>query len=415
MSARAATFGPEDVAALAAGPSANGQAQAGTLRQRLDDARIDLIAYIDCGIPERAWLPSSECMLARGKRHHVAAPLKSGKSLGFLAHAVDMTIAGARVVILDRENGADEYGRRLRDILADRPSNAPRAIRARLAYYPWPALKLTDGQQLGEALHTPDIVIIDSTRTFLSGFDLDEDSSDDFAKFAAAIVEPLFRAGIATLQLDNSGHGDNKRARGTSSKGDLADVVFNVKTTAAFDHRRRGSLRLTRQHSRLGEVAPAFTMELGGGHFGRFVAEEAVPSESGFRPTHLMEKISRALEDTSEGLSTNGIQTAIGAGKNREAENARRLALELLIDERYITVAPGPRNAKIHRSLRPFRETDDDRPRTAPAPPPGTVQPTVPLSPPPYGGQGTEDSPAGPGDRPQPLNGLTADCEADDV
>ena len=91
--------------------------------------------------PERAWLPHSEQMLARGGRHHVAAPLKSGKSLGFLAHAVDMAIAGARVVILDRENGADEYARRLRDILADRPAGARDAIRDRLAYYAWPAIK----------------------------------------------------------------------------------------------------------------------------------------------------------------------------------------------------------------------------------------------------------------------------------
>ena len=86
------------------------------LQDRLDDARIDLVAYSEGGLPEREWLPCSERMLARGGRHHVAAPLKSGKSLGMLAHSVDMAIAGARVAIVDRENGADEYARRLHDL-----------------------------------------------------------------------------------------------------------------------------------------------------------------------------------------------------------------------------------------------------------------------------------------------------------
>lgn len=365
---------------------------AASLEQRLADTRVDLLALIDDGLPERAWLPESERMLACGARHHVAAPMKSGKSLCFLAHAVNMVIAGARVVILDRENGEGEYARRLHDILADRPASARDAVRDRLAYYAWTELKLTDSAELGNAFGGVDLVVLDSTRTLLSALALDENSSDDFAKFSIAIIEPLFRAGIASVQLDNTGHGDSSRARGSSTKGDLADVLYSLKPTQAFDANRRGRLRLARERSRYGDVAPAFSMDLGAGHFGTFTPDEASASESAghtFRPTHLMEKVSRALEDAAEGLSVRSLTAAIGSGKNRNAEAARSLAIDTLVTEGYVTVEPGPRNAEIHQSLRPFREnTDDDRPRTVPAPSPGTVQPTVPLSPPSLRGTG---------------------------
>jgi hypothetical protein len=369
---------------------------ASTLEQRLAEARVDLLAHIEGDVPERAWLPRSDRMLARGARHHVAAPLKSGKSLGFLAHAVDMVTADARVVVLDRENGADEYARRLRDILSDRPESARDAIRDRLAYYAWPAIKLSDGQQLAEAIGTPDVVILDSTRTFLSALALDENASDDFAKFAAAIVDPLFRAGIATVQLDNTGHGDSGRARGSSSKGDLADVTYTLKTTSAFDHQRRGRLRLVRAHSRFGDVAPAFTMELGAGHFGRFEPEQS-DAVAGFRPTELMRRVAAVLVE-QPGLSKRAIRQAVRGTKN----DAKDLALELLVTEGYVRVEQdGP--AVRHYIDRPFDDPENAPCPTVPQPCPGTDRDTVPAVPHPLrGARGTGTAP------PRPENGQRA-------
>jgi hypothetical protein len=399
MTARPETFGPEDLAEFVPADPAehrNGDTPStGSLEQRLADARVDLLARIEDGMPDRAWLPRSEHMLARGARHHVAAPLKSGKSLGFLAHAVNMVIAEARVVILDRENGADEYARRLRDILNDRPANARAAIRERLAYYAWPQIKLTDGPGLAAAIGTPDIVILDSTRTFLSGFQLDEDSSDDFAKFAAAIVDPLFRAGIATVQLDNTGHGDTGRARGSSSKGDLADVLYSLKTTTPFDEHRRGHLKLVRAHSRFGDVAPAFTIELGAGHFGAFTPDTTAaddPSHETFRPTKLMERVSRAIEETP-GLSKRAIRDSV-KGKASWVD----LALELLIAEHHVRTQPDGQ-ALRHHITTPYREPDDTNRVPVSEPCPNRVPDTgesdrVPVSPP----IGTRDTGHGPPD-----------------
>lgn len=355
-----------------------------TLPERLAASRIDLVGFIEDGVPDREWLPCSDKMLARGGRHHVAAPLKSGKSLAFLAHSVDMAAAGATVVILDRENGAQEYARRLRDVLDARAAAARDAVRERLHYYAWPALTLDDGAELPDALGAPgiDLVVIDSTRTFLSQLQLDEDRSDDFARFASAIIEPLFRAGVATLQLDNAGHAEPKRARGSSSKGDLADVLYSLKTTAPFDRDRAGKVRLTRTHSRFGDVAPAFVMDLGAGNFGAFARDEDTTNDATgtFRPTGQMERVSLAIEETP-GLGTRALREHVG-GKAGIVD----LAIELLIAEQYVRVE---RDGQAHRhhSQRPYRETTDPHRVPVSPPCPERVPDTganhrVPVSPP---------------------------------
>ena len=59
------------------------------------------------------------------------APRKKGKSIAMLVHWTRMALEGATVIILDRENGADEYARRLRVALSRhyRPTRAPDARR----------------------------------------------------------------------------------------------------------------------------------------------------------------------------------------------------------------------------------------------------------------------------------------------
>jgi hypothetical protein len=214
------------------------------------------------------------------------------------------------VTILDRENGADEYGRRLKAILADRPPKTREAVRERLTYHAWPRLQLEDRDAIAAHLAGADLVVFDSTRTFLSSLGMSEDLSDDFARYASNLIDPLFAAGIATVQLDNTGHADSNRARGSASKGDLADVVYSLKAKPPFDVDRRGAVRLKREASRFGDVLPEFTLELGAGHFGHFAPTDAsaVPEPGpAFRPTVLMERLSRAIEE-EPGLTSRALR-----------------------------------------------------------------------------------------------------------
>lgn len=217
-------------------------------------------------------------MLITGKRYLVAGDAKSGKSIALaVVQALAIVEAGGRVVIIDRENGADEMARRLRDVLADRDPQLRAEWQQRAHYYAWPALTEGDGPALAAALAGTDLVIFDSSRIVTAALGLAEDSSDDYARFIAALVQPLFHAGIATLILDNAGHEEKQRPRGSSAKADLNEVVFSLRTIREFDRRTTGEIELRRTHTRFPEVEPLWRMRIGGGTYEPFALTRALP------------------------------------------------------------------------------------------------------------------------------------------
>jgi AAA domain-containing protein len=273
---------------------------------RVAGTRVDLIARIRDGIPPIDYLPASEEMLIRGKRHIVPAPRKSGKSLGWLVHCTTMVEAGARVVILDRENGADLYARRLEGIVAALELDQQQ-LSERLAYYEFPRLKRADGDALASMCATADLVLFDSQRMFLSDLALAENIADDYAVFVAEAVEPLFRAGIATLILDNTGHEETGRSRGTTAKDDLNEVLFKLEVAERFGLNTTGRLRLTIRDSRFGNTG-MWDMRIGGGVFEpwRKLDDEQAEGDD-WKPTILMERVSRYLEKQHEPVSRTSI------------------------------------------------------------------------------------------------------------
>ena len=235
-------------------------------------SRVDLLKMIRDGIPPREFVAGSNGMLVKGKRHHIAAAKKVGKSLtiGVVA-AVDWIIAGATVVILDRENGSDEYARRMDCVLKAQNANDElrEQILARYRYHAWPQFRLEWGKDASypAAFAGVDVVIFDSSRKFLTSVNLKEDSSDDYSLFTDALIDPLMNAGITTIILDNTPH-DADRARGTSSKGDLCDLIYVLKAPKAFSRDRAGRVELEATHSRIGEVTGTWALELGAGSYG---------------------------------------------------------------------------------------------------------------------------------------------------
>jgi hypothetical protein len=144
-------------------------AEAGATVQALAASRVDLLKLIRDGIKSREFIAGSGGTLARGKRHHVPAGAKAGKSLAFgVVTAVDRILAGATVTVLDRENGADEYARRLQCVLdaRDATSDTREQISAGYRYHEWPTLKLEHGREptYAEAFAGADVVIFDSSR-----------------------------------------------------------------------------------------------------------------------------------------------------------------------------------------------------------------------------------------------------------
>jgi hypothetical protein len=225
-----------------------------------------------------------------------------------------------------------------------------------LDYYEFPRFRKDDGNELVKLCLNADLVIFDSQRMYLSDLGLEENSSDDYAEFMAALVDPLFAAGIATLILDNTGHGDSKRGRGASSKGDLNEVLFTLETIERYGLDHTGKVRLEITDSRFGDTG-RWEMSLGAGKFGSWDKVEhthELAADGAFRYTGKMERVSIFIENCADPQGRNTICDAIG-GKGQYV----RAAIDSLIREGYARAIEGARGAKFVESLRPYREDDD--------------------------------------------------------
>lgn len=332
--------------AAGAEPDATAPAQA------LAEARIDLTEIIRNGIPVRRFVPGCEPWLIATKRYLIPAPAGTGKSLGATVIAVEVVDSGGTVAILDVENGAEEYATRLESILGDRNELA-QTCSERLRYYAWPAIR-TDwrAEEWAAALADVDLVIFDSSRLMLSAAGLAEDSNDDYATFVNALLIPLARAGISTLVLDNTGHEERDRARGASTKGDLNEVVYVAKVGKPFDRDQTGELHLHRTRTRFADLPAQLTIVLGGGVYQAPAVTEDKDTGT-FRPTGLMQKASKVIED-APGLSREDVLTLVG-GRRQYASPA----LTLLVTEGYVRAETDGRE-KHHYSITPYRQADDD-------------------------------------------------------
>lgn len=82
--------------------------------------------------------------------------------------------------------------------------------------------------------------------------------------------------------------------------------------------------------------------------------DSPITTEGKFRPTHLMEKVSRFVEDNDQATGAD-----IARAKFGKAEHVRA-AIQCLIEEGFISPIAGPRNSTLHHSTAIYRESEDD-------------------------------------------------------
>src|SRR5439155_8207784 len=139
-------------------------------------------------------------------------------------------------------------------------------------------------------------------------------------RFYDTIARPLAETGAAVGAVDHLTKDPTNRARGGRGAGaklQLVDVSYNVKVVQPFSRTRAGSFRIRCEKDRhglysIGE-AVAFvdvtpdprnqTIKL------TVNAPKAQAEPGPFRPTHIMENISRALEGLGP-LNTNALRSA---------------------------------------------------------------------------------------------------------
>lgn len=241
------------------------------------------------------------------------------------------------------------------------------------------------------------LFVIDAFNPILSLHGKDPNNVTDVEHFWRTYADPISRAGAAPVLLDHVVKNPDNRgkyASGSERKASGAIVHLGFKLLEPLRKGGVGRTLLSVHKDRPGYLPRPALGRLILDAAGDLITFHVEPdkshdAEGGFRPTVLMERVSRYLEPQPDPVSQNQIEN--GVEGNRDG---KRKALETLVDEGYATRTDGPNRAKLFTSTRPYRESTDTPPTGSP-----TVRPEFALDlrssqssgfalDPPYGGEG---------------------------
>lgn len=310
-------------------------------------------------------------LLYPGKVHSVSGESESGKTWLLLAAVVGQLLAGEHVIYIDFEDSAEAITARLQAL------GVPNDVIAAQVHYSRPDAPLDDQgrAQLAKALaHRPTLAVIDGVTEAMTIHGYETSSNDGAALFYALLPRWLAHQGPAVALIDHVPKDEerNKRyALGAQHKlAGLDGAAYMVDLIRPFGHGQHGISRVRISKDRPGRVREHSPH----GHAGDLHLESAPDgtvtftlrppvaydgpdgAASGFRPTHLMERVSRYVE-VHPGMSGRAIEAAV-KGKGEHL----RLALELLVAEGFITVGKAGHNATVYSQTRPYREPSDEGP-----------------------------------------------------
>lgn len=334
---------------------------------------LDLAEIIANGetIDAPAILPRSDgrCLFYRGAVHSVSGEPESGKTWLCLFGVADELKKGEHATVVDFE---DRPGRVVGRLLA--LGVPPEAIRDRFHYIrPSEALNTAAAAALEETVVTSTLVVLDGVTEAMSLHGLDLNDQKDIADFLHMLPRRLADLGPAVVQIDhipkNTEQGNRFAIGGQHKLAGLDGAAYMVKVAEPFARGKVGRARVTvvkdreggvREHAS-GNTVAEMILDSSGFHGGLRYTLDAphgvTKSEATgeFRPTGLMEKISRAVE-IEPGMSGKAIEVAV---KGRT--DYKRLALKTLVAEGYFDTEAGPRGAMFYTSANPYREANDEQ------------------------------------------------------
>ena len=216
----------------------------------------DGIAYIDwphfwaTDHVDEEWL--FQDVIALGRAHVVYAKHGVGKSLFTAYMCAKMAVEGRAVVqYLDFEMTEADLFERL-----DAMGYGAGTDFSRLRYALLPSLPPLDTQQGGKVLlesvdalraDFPDLPIVTVVDTLSRAVAGEEDKADTIRAFYRCCGLGLKQRGVTWMRLDHEGKNKDQGQRGTSSKGDDVDVVWQLERT-------QSGVSLHRKKSRMGWV-----------------------------------------------------------------------------------------------------------------------------------------------------------------
>jgi len=307
-------------------------------------------------------------LLYAGKCHAFNGESESGKTWAALIACVQIVRDGGHVLYLDFEDTADTVVTRLL-ALGARPAQVLERFHYAQPHEPifTKGMRFTPANaDLAQVLDAYPITlaVIDGVTEAMTMHGLDLLGNADYATFHGALPRRLAAAGAAVVQIDHVTKDRENRGRwaiGAQHKLAAMDgAVFSFTVAKPFGLGRHGVTKMSvekdrpgalRQHAvgkRIADLhldsdpdthALAWTIEL---------PETPEGDDGTVRPTVIMERVSRFLEDNPQGMSKRSIRTAV-AGSNDLID----LAIEFLLEAHIKVEKVG--TSHLHVSVKPYR------------------------------------------------------------
>lgn len=286
-----------------------------------------------------------------------------GKTWIALCCAAEQLNAGETVAWIDLEEPAPGIVGRLLDLQVD-----PDAIIDRFAHYA-PEEPIARALGLAEDLAqlTPALVVIDSTGEALAlegaGPNNDDEVASWFRTWPRWIAD---HTGAAVVVIDHVVKDEGARGLwpggSQRKKAAINGAAFMATPIHELGRGVQGRLKLVTSkdrngHHRNGHKAGEFVLDARGDRSTWWIEPHTTPTDSRpFRPTVLMERVSRWLEEHQEPASKRAIGEAVKGN-----HDARATAIDRLVEEGFVRRwVEG--QIHLHEHVRPFRELTDNPP-----------------------------------------------------
>lgn len=325
---------------------------------------LDLDGSNEEPAPEFGSRDDGHRLFYRGKINALLGESESGKTWVAL-HAVAQSLAiSQQVAYLDFEDSAKGILTRLRHLgVSDKQFE-------KFTYAsPDENLTLDQRQDLVDALmeQKPELIIVDGVNAAMTLLNLDLTSNRDATFFSQQLLKPLALSGACVITIDHVTKSKDSRgnyAIGAQAKrADINGSAIMAEVNLPFGRGMVGEINLKVTKDRPGYVR-AIAKEakfvgrviLASNAQGDVTMTIQAPMErsEAFRPTHLMEQISKLLESAGSALSKSVVESEV-KGKR----DYIRQAAQALVNEKFVKMFNGSRNSLMMESLRPYREADD--------------------------------------------------------
>jgi len=293
---------------------------------------------------------------------------ESLKTFLLLVAAAQEIATGNHVVYLDYEDVAESAVERLLALGAKSED-----ILAHFSYYDSPPPRVDDlaedqGYVVLSGRGQPSLVVFDGVSEAMGALGLDPNKGPDVVNFYGGAPRWFARSGAAVALLDHvtkDREGRGRWAIGSERKlSGIDGAAYALEVLQPFGRGRTGKVKITvakdrpgyvRQHEHQGRAIATFELRSwpDGGITAHLTPPEAADRDKPWRPTVIMERVSKTLEAAPAPLTLRAVR-----GQTTGKGETVAVALELLVAEGYVATEKGTRGATLHRSVMAFRNQE---------------------------------------------------------